>query len=479
MTVALRVPQVGRRPVPTIAPALEGLRRTAGDQSFRSFVSEVNPRFQWYRHCEVLGDLAERVVAGEMPRLMISLPPRIGKTELFSRLLPAYFLRRHPDRWVGLNCYAAELAYTLSRNARENYTRAGGSLADSARAVKHWETGKGGGLWAAGVGGPITGKGFHLGLIDDPLKNAEEAESATIREAQKDWYRSTFYTRAEPDAAVIVIQTRWHEDDLSGFLLEEEAGEEPERWHVASFDAIREDLDSPLPSSCIREDDWREPGEPLCPERYPLQRLKTIRDRLGPYFWAALYQQRPAPRGGGQFRREWFRIVDVAPAGVRRVRSWDLAATEGGGNWTVGTRLAVTDDGTYFVEDVVRGQWSSGQRDAMIRQTAELDGTAVPVLVTEEGGSGGKAQAAAITRTLAGFPVNTVRETGSKELRADPFRSQCEAGNVRLVRGEWNRTWLDELSTFPRGKYDDQVDSVANGFNWLAAAPEVLIGRAW
>ncbi|HTE19108.1 MAG TPA: terminase family protein, partial [Armatimonadota bacterium] len=195
--------------------------------SFREFVDAVRPRYQWYRHCVVLADALQKVVDGEITRLMVFMPPRHGKSELVSRLFSAYYLYRHPERWVGINSYSAELAYTLSRAAREHYTRSGAGLRGDASAVKHWETGGGGGLWAAGVGGPITGKGFHAGVIDDPLKNAEEAASDTILAKQKEWYNSTFYTREEPGGAIIVVQTRWNEGDLSGWLLAQEGEDEP------------------------------------------------------------------------------------------------------------------------------------------------------------------------------------------------------------------------------------------------------------
>src|SRR5262245_27046644 len=154
--------------------------------SFREFVGKVNPRYRWYRHCEALAGVLQRVADGEIKRLMVFMPPRHSKSESVSRLFAAYFLYRYPQKWVGITSYSAELAYTLSRNARENYRKIGGRINEEAQAVKHWETGRGGGLWAAGVGGAMTGKGWGLGLIDDPIKNAEDAASDVIREKQKD-----------------------------------------------------------------------------------------------------------------------------------------------------------------------------------------------------------------------------------------------------------------------------------------------------
>ncbi len=187
--------------MPQAAP--ESRKKQRAD--FRSFVGEANPRFQFYKHCNLLSDVLERVASGEIKRLLIQLPPRHSKSELVSRLFSAYYLKKNPTHFVGINSYSAELAYTLSRASRENFQRCGGVVKDDVSAVKHWETPEGGGCWAAGVGGSITGKGFHLGIIDDPIKNSEEASSETIREKQKEWYSSTFYTRAEPDASIIVI----------------------------------------------------------------------------------------------------------------------------------------------------------------------------------------------------------------------------------------------------------------------------------
>src|SRR3990167_11391324 len=254
--------------------------------SFREFIGRVMPRFQFYQHIDKLISVLQRVADGEIFRLMVFMPPRHGKSEAVSRLFSAYYLYRYAGLWVGINSYAAELAQTLSRNSRDFYRLAGGEIKVDAAALRHWETGQGGGLWAAGVGGPITGKGFHLGIIDDPIKNAEEAASETIRRKQQDWYRSTFSTREEPGGQIVVIQTRWDENDLSGWLLERErSGEDmPERWHIVCMEAVKGDGGQDWPGVCTLEPDEREPGAPLCPERYPAHKLAQIRRRIGAYF---------------------------------------------------------------------------------------------------------------------------------------------------------------------------------------------------
>lgn len=449
--------------------------------TFRDFIRLVNPRFQFYPHLDNLIAVLQRVADGELDRLMVLMPPRHGKSETVSRLFSAYYLYRHPARWVGINSYAAELAFTLSRNSRENYERGGGTLSDDASAVKHWETTGGGGLWAAGVGGPITGKGFHLGIIDDPLKNAEEAASETIRAKQKDWYRSTFSTREEPGGQIVIIQTRWHEDDLSGWLLACEYGEEPEHWHIVSMPALATETAPTFPATCTVEADDRPVGTALCPERYSAAKLQKIRGRLGSYFWSALYQQGPTPADGDFFKRSWFKVVPTLPAGCRFVRYWDKAGSAGKGDYTAGVLMARSPDGRFIVVDVQRGQWSSGQREGIIHSTAMMDRHRyehVGIWVEQEPGSGGKESAENTVRSLAGFAVKAEPVTGDKEVRARPLAAQVEVGNVSLVLGDWNEAYLQELAAFPYGSHDDQVDASSGAFNKLAVHISSLVDFA-
>lgn len=442
--------------------------------SFRQFIRRVNPHYRFYRHTEVLIAALQKVADGEVQRLMVFLPPRHSKSETVSRLFAAYFVYRYPRRFVGLASYGADLAYTLSRQAREYYRLSGGAFA--VEGVEQWETDAGGGMWAAGVGGPATGKGYHCGIVDDPLKNAEDAASVTIREKQKEWWRSTFYTRQEPDAAIIVLLTRWNEDDLAGWLLSEEnAGdEEPEGWHIISMPAISGEGDRPaFPATCTVEADWRQPGEALCPERYPVEKLRKYERRLGSYFWGALFQQHPKPRAGLMFQREWFTVVETAPVEAKRVRYWDKAGTQGGGKATAGVRMARDAEGVFYVEHVVRGQYSALERERVIRQVAEADDAqhgSVDIWMEQEPGSGGKESAEGTVRSLAGFRVYKETVSGDKVTRAEPFAAQCEARNVRLVRGAWNNAYLDELTAFPHGAFADQVDASAGAFNKLTGA---------
>jgi predicted phage terminase large subunit-like protein len=452
------------------AAELELRRRRAAPLSFQDFIAQHAPGFRFYPHTAPLLGALQRVADGELSRLMCFWPPRHGKSEIVSRLFPAYLLYRAPGRWVGLASYAAELAYTLSRAAREHYRGAGGALATEG--VEHWATTAGGGMWAAGVGGPATGKGFDVGIVDDPLKNAEEAASATVRAKQRDWWQSTYYTRQEPGAALVIIQTRWHEDDLSGWLLAQEGGDdEPERWHILNMPAIAEEPHA-FPSTCSVEADARPPGAALCPERYPVDKLRRIEARIGSYFWAALYQQRPRPIEGALIRRDWLPIVESAPAQARRVRYWDKAAsTAAGAKRTAGVRLAVADDGAVYVEHVVMGKWSTGERRSVMLATAAADVAQcgrVNIGIEQEPGSSGLDSVSDEIRLLNAFSVFADRPTGDKDTRMLPFVAQAEAGNVRLVRGAWNQAYIDELTSIPFGTYRDQGDATAGAYNRLA-----------
>lgn len=443
--------------------------------SFLEFVAIVTPKFIWYKHCEILSDCLERVERGEIKRLMVFMPPRHGKSETVSRLFSSYFLYRNPDKWVGLASYSADLAFTLSRASRENYLQAGGTLSLSAKSVGHWETGKRGGLWSAGVGGSMTGKGFHLGIIDDPIKGAKDTESDKIRESQKEWYRSTFYTRAEPNASIIIVQTRWHEDDLSGYLLSQEGLEEDneelsENWHILNLPAIAEN-GFDFPTNCTIEPDFRQENEALCPDRYSFQKLERIRNTIGGYSFDALYQQRPSAKEGNFFLVSNIEIVDTLPIIGKSCRAWDLASTVNGGDYTCGVKM-LNANGIFYISDCVFGQWDSETVRKMILQTAQLDSRTVQIHLPQDAGQAGKDQAQQLVKMLAGYPVRSEPVTGAKTVRASGLASQMNAGNVKMLKASWNHFLLEQLRQFPNGKHDDGVDASADTFNEIVLPPK-------
>ena len=446
-------------------------KSTATPLTFREFVSQVNPRFVWYKYAEVIGSVLERVISGELRRVIIMAPPRHGKSELVSRLFPAYYVYRFPERFAAIASYGADLAYGFNRHARRHYFSASGANDPETTAVKHWETGKGGGCWAVGVGGGSTGKGFSFGDIDDPVKDDQEAQSVVIRGRAIDWYESVWSTRMAPDAALAVTMTRWHEQDLVGYLLEREAGDSPECWHVVNMQAIYDPENMiDLPASCTLEPDWREPGGALCPERYPVKVLREIEQRRGPRVWASLYQQYPRPRDGSMFKWADFegRFLDAIPAGMSWVAYWDTAGTEGGGDHTAGALVGFDPKrGQFHIADVVRGQWGPQRKDFEIAHTCQQWAKIVPlsnVWLEHEAGIGGKDRTKATIAALRGFNVRAEHVTGSKTVRAEVWAAQQEAGNVTMSRGPWNHGFITRSTAFPYSNVDDEQDACSGAF---------------
>jgi len=464
---------------------------TRARNSLLGFTHATFPTYRADPAHELIAATLDAVVSGALDRLMIFAPPQHGKSELASVRLPAFWLGRRPDDPVILTSYGASLAETKSRQARQVVESSEfatlfpgiGTRPDS-RSVSHWElAGRQGGMLAVGVAGPVTGFGGVLGLIDDPVENFQEAQSATVRETCWQWYRTTFRTRIWENGAIILIMTRWHEDDLAGRLLQDQPG----RRSVLRLPAIAESQDERndnnkrlgLPVGTL-DPLGRVPGEPLCPSRYSRQTLDEIRRDIGSAAWASQYMGVPRPVEGNRFKRAWFQIVDPVewpPLVCTRVRYWDKAGTAGGGCFSVAVLMARTDDDLWYVEDVVRGQWSSAERNAVMLRTAWEDAerhSEVTIWCEQEPGSGGKESAEATVRLLAGFSIFTETVTGSKETRAEPFAAQAEAGNVRVMRASWNGAYLDELLAFPSGRFTDQVDATSGAFNKLAARPPVM-----
>ena len=386
-------------------------------------------------------------------------------SEYISRHVPPWFIGNYPDKSVILASYEADFAASHGKACRDLMDRTGDwfgvKLDNSSKSASRWNiAGRRGGMATAGAGGPITGKGAHLLIVDDIIKNAEEASSKTIRDKHVDWWKSTAYTRIEPGGVAIIVMTRWHESDLAGYLIEDmkDGGEE---WLVINFPAI-----------CELESDelGRKKGDPLWPERYSLEDLNKIERTLGPRWWAALYQQRPAPLEGGLFKRDWLPKKEVPTSFKRTVRAWDLAGTEGDGDWTAGVLLAYDRLGKFYVVDVVRGQWGPSRRDEIIHATAKKDGSATQVVIEQEPGSAGKAVVEYIKKKLKGYSVKAFKPTGPKEIRAEPFASQCGAGTVTVATADWNYDFIEELCMFPNGTHDDQVDAAAMAFQQLSGA---------
>ena len=410
-------------------------------------------------HHLLLIQALEEVSAGTVDRLMVLMPPGSAKSTYASLLFPPWFLAQHPRAQVIAASHTAGLAEAFGRGVRglvlEHGAQLGYGLDPASRAAGRFGTNRGGSYFATGVRGPVTGRRADLLLIDDPVKGQADADSARMRDGVWDWYRSDLLTRLRPGGRVVLVMTRWHPDDLGGRLLE--AGES---WRVIRLPALAEPGDQL----------GRAPGEALWPEWEGVAALERKRLALGDRAFSALYQQAPVPATGGVFQVGRVAVSDVALAGAS-VRAWDLAATEGGGDWTTGVRL-VAGEGCWQVADVVRLQGGPETVVSAIRRTAEADGRAVAIGLPQDPGQAGRAQVGFLTSRLAGWRVVSGPETGAKTTRAMPVASQANAGNLSVLRGGWNRAFVEELAAFPAGRCDDQVDALSRAFGMLLGGAE-------
>jgi predicted phage terminase large subunit-like protein len=451
------------------------------DVVFWKLIRKVMPQYKFYKfHATVIEQL-QKVITGEVTRLVLQVPPRHGKSLLTSQLLPAAYLLAHPERFVGISSYSAELAEGFSRKAREFYREAGGLLNESSKAVNAWGTSSGGGLWAAGVGGAVTGRSGHLLIIDDPVKNREDAESARIMEKLNDWYTSTLYTRLEPQVgAIVVIQTRWSENDMIGQLLENEmnvSDKGRENWTIVDLPALYEDEgDRPtLPSHCPVVHDWREElGEALCPQRYDTEDLERIREAIGSRDFASLYQQRPAPEGGNMFDPSWWQFYDwdtLLPDFQRVLLSVDATFTATNkSDYVVGAVVGQAGS-QYYVLDLVRERLDVVGTMAMIARMYkrhQLNGCLIELAAS------GYAVHQMMAKKVPG--LIGVRPEKSKESRAAGIVPMVEAGNVYLpASAPWLDAFTSEFALFPASKNDDMVDAITMALNYCGqrSAPQM------
>lgn len=448
--------------------------------------------WQPYEYLEALSDeVVEGLEQDTWDILIVEVPVRHGKSQLLSQYLPPWFLCRYPDLTVGLGGYEADFAAGWGRKSREVINEHGAHfdlrVADDSRAANRWNlVNHKGGMWTAGVGGPITGKGGHLLVLDDPIKNAEQARSQIHRDNLWDWWQTTFLTRREPGGKVIVIMSRWHQDDLVGRLLAQNESQ-PKGLRLKRFrlPALAED-DDPI---------GREPGEALCPERYTVEDLEAIRIGVGSYGFAALYQQNPMPAEGALFRPEKLKfyasqsatdnesgkstvIYLLGEGDERRTftadECWrfstvDLALTlRKESDWSVVETWDVTPDHDMILVDVLRLKAEAPDHMSLLAQTEAIHD---PSYYAIESVTFGLAFVQAAVRS--GYPVIECKTDKDKVSRARMAVARCEAGRVWLPRNApWLSEFVRELTEFPNGRHDDQVDA----FSY--AAIEVTRGRA-
>jgi predicted phage terminase large subunit-like protein len=451
--------------------------------------------------CEYL----DAVYAGLINRLMLFMPPQFGKSEIVARRFPAYGLGRNPSKHFILTSYASPLAVSLSKDARniirdDYYQRLFGKLSPSdpveldpsTNSGEQWKiNGHRGGMRATGIGGSISGHPADYMLIDDPVKNMQEAQSLAVQTHNYNEYHATLKTRLAPGAPVVLLQTRWDDEDLAGKLLKDQHAAGGDRWVVVRMPLVCEApgerhqanemmgiIEEPDVLGRNPKDDPlnRQPGEVLDPERFDEEESAKI--LAGPpRIVSAIWQQLPRPVEGNLIPREWFEIVDrVPPTSVRPVRVWDLASTEEMAtspdpDWTVGLRMWRWDMNEYFsvfyIDDIIRRRLSPLGVEKLIRQTAELDGRRCDIVIEQEPGASGKSYAQSLKRMLQGFYVTLMLAGGSKVQRARLWMPDAEGGAIKLVRGRYVEDFLRECDSFPHG-HDDQIDCVSNGYRHLA-----------
>lgn len=440
-------------------------------------------------HHQLLCDKLQLVDSGDIKRMMVFMPPGSAKSTYASVLFPAWFMRK-PRRNVIVATYASDLGRKIGRRMRSvvkqpAYRRiAGAGLSGESAAADQFTLTNENEIMTGGILSGITGNRADLLVIDDPIKGRQDADSETIRERTKAEYTDSLLTRGKPDFRVLLIQTRWHQDDLAGSILPEGyAGEsglilcrDGQIWEVLCIPAEAERDDDPL---------GRKPGDMLWPEWFPPEHWAPFR-RIS-RTWSSLYQQRPAPDEGLMFKRQWFPYASAVPKGRRRfVRAWDFAATAKNAtnnpDYTAGVLMSMGDEGDFLIHHCERFRGSPRDVKASVAHCAQGDGTGTVIRIAQDPGQAGKDQAETYVRDLKGYSVKVVRPTGDKATRASPAATQAEAGNVRILRtgnpdqDAWIEPFISELTMFPAGANDDQVDAFADALNELALGKQYNMG---
>jgi predicted phage terminase large subunit-like protein len=463
-------------------------RRELARRRLAAFVSFTMPGYLmgWVHEeiCRELDEFLAAVMAKKSPRLMITMPPRHGKSELATRRFPAYAFGKNPDLTAISASYGADLSSRMNRDVQriiesDGYRRLFPGVGLSSRNIRAVASGNyfrnsdifeivghAGSYRSAGVGGGITGMGGDILIIDDPIKDRAEADSPTIREKVWAWYTSTLYTRLAPGGGILLIQTRWHTDDLAGRLLEAERAGEGDAWRVVNFPAI-----------ATNDEPRRRKGEALHPERYPLAQLSAIRSALGTRDWEALYQQRPAPDGGAIFRREWLQYYlpkDLPARFDKCIISWDMAFKDGDDSDFVVGQVWGRAGGRFFLLDQTRGRMDFVATLQAFLALAAKWPRALEKLVEDK--ANGPAVISSLKARVSGIiPINP---EGSKTARAHAVTPLFEAGNVFIPHPQscaWAADYVAELLRFPAAAHDDQVDATTQALRRFSASPGLFV----
>jgi predicted phage terminase large subunit-like protein len=431
------------------------LRLKTAQQDLIAFTEETFSRYRPAEHHRRIAHELEKVERGEVKRLMLRLPPRHGKSELASKRFPAFCLGRNPTRQFISASATSDLAGDFGREVRnivqsQEFARIfpRAKLAEDSQAKGKWNTEAGGCYYAVGVGGAVIGRGGDIVIIDDPYSTMADAESETTRKHVWQWYTGTIYNRLQPGGAIVLINHRMHEDDLTGMLLAQQAAGGDE-WTVVDMPALSDDNGNP-----------DESGHALWPEAFPEEALHQIRRNTLPRYWSALYQQRPSPEDGEYFKREWFKWYIDRPKHLRTYGASDYAVTADGGDYTVHAVCGIDPDDNLYVLDVWRRQAES---HIWVEEFIDMISRYKPLCWAEEQGQ--------IIKSLGPFIDKRMRErktycrreqftsVADKATRCRSFQARAAMGKVYLPENApWVPELLREMLQFPVGKNDDQVD---------------------
>jgi predicted phage terminase large subunit-like protein len=460
----------------------EEAKKEIARRSMAEFTLYTDDKYQMNWHHRLICEYLDRWVNKEIRRLMIFTAPRHGKSELVSRKLPAYIFGKKPDTSIISSSYSADLASRMNRDVQRimdtsKYVElfpdtrlygknirsvAQGSFlrnSDIFEIVDHR-----GVYRSAGVGGGITGMGGEYIIIDDPVKNREEANSATYRDKLWDWYTSTLYTRLEKDGCILVTLTRWHEDDLAGRLVEKMKEEDADQWTILSLPAICEE-ESKQPY------DIRQPGEALWPAKYDEKELKKIKTTVGTYDWSALYQQRPQPAEGAIFKREWMNnSYKQLPHQNMIIQSWDLPFVKSEQSAKCAGLVMGRSGAQIYIIDLVNDKMEFTENVTAMRTLTAKHPKARAKVV--ENKANGPAIVSLLKKEIPG--IVEFNPKGSKEERAISVTPYFEAGNVFFPDpsiAPWVHDLIEDLLSFPSGKFKDTVDALVQGILYLMDKP--------
>lgn len=425
------------------------------------------------------------VMAGKQPRLIIQAPPRSGKSELFSRRFPAWAFGQNPNLQMIAASYSADLSSRMNRDVQRiidseeyagvfpetSFSSNTSASINSQKNIRNSEifeiAGYTGSYRSAGVGGGITGMGADIAIIDDPVKDAKEANSQTYRDSVWDWYTSTFYTRLSPKSGILLGMTRWHEDDLAGRLLADMKNG-GDQWRVVSFPAIAEE-----------DEQYRKEGDALHPERYDLTHLTKIKKAVGTQTWNALYQQRPSSKGGDVIKRAWFKRYSVLPLMRRVIIAGDTAQkVKQHNDFSVFIVAGIGIDGGLYVIDLIRGKWEAPELERKLEDIwnkYRASHKAQSVYIEDKSSGTGLIQSIQRKRNI---PIKGVQVDADKYTRVLGIQGFIESGYVFLPGGaEWVEDFLSECEKFTATdshKHDDQVDTLTMAITELSTQANIL-----